>query len=214
MVRCLHRKWKQPVAYYYTKANLLVKLLNEVLGACKNIGLQVAAIVCDMAANNVKALKLLGATRRKPFFKFHDREIVAMYDPPHLLKCTQNLFFKYDVRFEPERIHNRRFVTAKWQHILNVYKWDKQKIVRLLYKLTDAHLAPVAQDAMKVSLAAQVLSHNVGATLNSVSSEGKEHCSAFTVFVMRRKVTYELNLLLSMTIFLSDFTMTIKFTTM
>jgi hypothetical protein len=40
------------------------------------------------------------------------------------------------------------------EHILNVYKWDKRKIVRLCYKLTDAHLAPVGQDAMKVSLAA------------------------------------------------------------
>jgi len=58
------------------------------------------------------------------------------------------------------------------------------------------------------------MSLTVGATLNSVSSEGKEHCSAFIVFVMRRKVTIELNLLLSITIFLSDFTMTIKFTTM
>jgi len=192
MVRGLHRKWKQPVAYYFirgsTKANLLVRFLNEVLGACQNAGIQVVATVCDMAANNVKALKLLGATRRKPFFKFQDREMVTVYDPPHLLKCTRNLFLKYDVQFESERIHNRPFVTAKWEHILNVYKWDKQKTVRLLYKLTDAHLAPVAQDAMKVSLAAQVMSHTVGATVNSVSSEGKEHCSAFTVFVMRHNI--------------------------
>jgi len=37
MVRGLHRKWKQPVAYYFirgsTKANLLERLLKEVLGA-------------------------------------------------------------------------------------------------------------------------------------------------------------------------------------
>jgi len=192
MVRGLHRKWKQPVAYYFirgsTKANLLMRFLNEVLGACQNAGIQVVATVCDMAANNVKALKLLGATRRKPFFKFQDREVVTVYDPPHLLKCTRNLFLKYDVQFESECIHNRPFVTAKWEHILNVYKWVKQKTVRLLYKLTDAHLAPVAQDAMKVSLAAQVMSHTVGATVNSVSSEGKEHCSAFTVFVMRHNI--------------------------
>ena len=47
---------------------------------------------------------------------------------------------------------------------------------------TDAHLAPVAQDAMKISLAAQVMSHTVGASLNSVASQGIEHCSAFIVF--------------------------------
>jgi hypothetical protein len=72
----------------------------------------------------------------------------------------------------------------------------------------------VAQEAMKVSLAAQVMSHTVGATLNSVSSAGKKHCSAFIVFVMRHKVMYELHLLLSTRVFLSNFTMTIKFTTM
>jgi len=76
MVCGLHRKWKQPVAYYFirgsTKANLLVRFLNEVLGACQNAGLQVVATVCDMGFNNVKALKLLGVTRWKPFFKFQD----------------------------------------------------------------------------------------------------------------------------------------------
>jgi hypothetical protein len=217
MVRGLHRKWKQPVAYYFirgsTKANLLVRFLNEVLGACQNAGIHVVATVCDMDANNVKALKLLGAIGRKPFFKFEDRGIVTVYDPPHLLKCTRNLFPKYDVQFESERIHNRHFVTAKWEHILNVYKWEKQKIVRLLYKLNDAHLALVTQEAMKFSLAAQVMSHTVGATLNSFSSASKKHCSAFMVFVMRHKLTFELHLFLSMTVFLSDFTMTIKFTT-
>jgi hypothetical protein len=78
-------------------------------------------------------------------------------------------------------MHNQLPVTAKWKHILNVYKWDKQNVVCLFYKLTDAHLAPVGQDAMKVSLAAQVMSHIVGASLNSFVSQGKEHCSAFIV---------------------------------
>jgi len=56
-----------------------------------------------------------------------------------------------------------------------VYEWDKQNIARSCYKLTSAHLDPVAQDAMKVSLAAQVMSHIVGATLNTVASKGNEH---------------------------------------
>jgi hypothetical protein len=91
------------------------------------------------------------------------------------------MFHKYDVQFQSELMHNRLSVSAKWEHILNLYKWDKQKIVRLLYKLTDAHLTPVAQDAMKVSLAAQVMSHTVGASLNSIASQSTERCSAFIV---------------------------------
>jgi hypothetical protein len=107
-----------------------------------------------MGANIVRALKQLGATRWKPFFKFQSREIVTVYDPPHLLKCTRNLFLKYDVQFESELMHNQLPVTAKWEHILNVYKRDKQNTVQIFYKLSDANLSPVAQDAMKVSFAA------------------------------------------------------------
>jgi hypothetical protein len=72
-------------------------------------------------------------------------------------------------------------VTAKRGHIVNVYEWAKQNIVHICYKLTDAHLAPAAQDAMKVSLAAQLMSHTVGESLNSTASQGKEQCSAFIV---------------------------------
>jgi hypothetical protein len=72
MVHGLHRKWKQPVAYYLSrrssKAEMLVKFLNKVLGACQNDRLHVVTTVCDMGTNNVKALKLLGAAKRKPFF--------------------------------------------------------------------------------------------------------------------------------------------------
>jgi len=185
MARDLHRKWKLPVAYCFirgsTKAGLLKKFFEEVLCTCQNAGPYVIATVCDMGANNVSALQMMGATRREPFFEFRNQEIVTVYDPPHLLKCTRKLFRKYDVQFKPELMPTQLPLTAKWEHILNVYKWDKYNVVRLFYKLTDAHLAPVAQDTMKVSLAAQVMIHTVGASLCSLASQAKEHCSAFIV---------------------------------
>jgi hypothetical protein len=70
---------------------------------------------------------------------------------------------------------------AKREHILNVYNWHIGNIVRLLYKFTDAHMFPAAQCAMKVSLAPQVMSHAVAASLSAAASGGKEHCSAFIV---------------------------------
>jgi hypothetical protein len=99
-----------------------VRFLKEVLDTCQNAGLHVVATVCDMGANNVKALQLLGATRQKPFFKFQNREIMTVYDPPHLVKCTRNLFRKYDVHFESELMPSQLPVTAKWGHIVNVYE--------------------------------------------------------------------------------------------
>jgi hypothetical protein len=116
MVHGVHQKWKQPVAYYFipgnTNASLLVEFLKEVLGACQNAGLRVAS-VCDMGANNVKALKEFGATVRHPYLKeYQNQQIVTVYDPPHLLKCTRNLFLKYDVQFQYELMHNPPFLSV------------------------------------------------------------------------------------------------------
>ena len=65
---------------------MLVSFLMEVLDACHNAGLVVVATVCDMGANNVKALKQLVVSEKTPFCGFRDQEIAAVFDPPHLLK--------------------------------------------------------------------------------------------------------------------------------
>jgi hypothetical protein len=70
------------VAYYRshgsTKAEIPVQVLHEVLGTCQNVGLHVVATVYDMGTSIVKALKPLGAIRRKPFFKFQNQAIVTI----------------------------------------------------------------------------------------------------------------------------------------
>jgi hypothetical protein len=73
MIRGLCRKWKEPVAYYFTcgstKAEVILQYLKEVLDACKNTGLKV--IATDMGVIIVKALKPLSATKKKPLFRYH-----------------------------------------------------------------------------------------------------------------------------------------------
>lgn len=59
--------------------------------------MNVVATVCDLSTVNVKVLKTLGATTSEPYFRINEKEIVAILDPPHLLKCTRNLFMKHDV---------------------------------------------------------------------------------------------------------------------
>jgi hypothetical protein len=86
---------------------------------------------------------------------------------------------KYDVQLESKPPGNQLPVIATWDHILKLHELDKPNRFRLLYKLTDSHLNPVAQSAMKVSLAAQVMSHPV-AGLNTLVSTGKKHCTAFS----------------------------------
>jgi hypothetical protein len=138
-------------------SEMLELFLDEVLDARHNVGLHVATF-CDMGTNNIKAMRMKKATVTEPFFKFRHQEMATIYDPSHLLKCTRNLFHKYDVEFESERVWS---VIAKWEHIEKVYKHDKHGMIHTLYKLSDTHPGPVSHFAMKVSLAAQMMSHTV-----------------------------------------------------
>ena len=74
-----------------------------------------------MGTNSVKAMTLLGSTRREPFFQSQNQATATIYDHPHRLKCTRNLFLKYDVQFEYERLDSQLPVTAKWEHIEKLY---------------------------------------------------------------------------------------------
>ena len=90
MLRGLHKRWRQPVAYCLihrnTKGEILVNFLMEILDAEHNAGLEVDATMCDMGVNSINALKLLVVSEKTPFFGFHYQEIAAVFDPPHLLK--------------------------------------------------------------------------------------------------------------------------------
>jgi hypothetical protein len=185
MLRGLRKKWKQPVAYYLvhgsTKGEMLVNFLMEVLDACYNAGAVVVATVCDMGANNVKALKQLGVSEDTPFFRFQNQEIAAVFDPPHLLKCTRNLFQTHDVanvEYEITVNGERLIGTAKWEDILKLYEFDKCLVYHLLPKVTDSHVKPGAQSKRKVNPAAQVMSSKVAAYVNFLVSAGKYNCIA------------------------------------
>lgn len=58
----------------------------------------ISATVCDMDGVNRRALTILGASKSQPYFKIENNEVVAIFDPPHLLKCFRNLFLKYNIK--------------------------------------------------------------------------------------------------------------------
>jgi hypothetical protein len=107
-----------------TKAEVVVQYLNEVIGTCQNAGLKAFATICDTGPSNVEALKLLGATKRKPLFRFHNQEIATVYNLPNLLKCTRNLFMKHDMQLKSEHLGIQLPVIAKWEHMLKLYELD------------------------------------------------------------------------------------------
>jgi hypothetical protein len=171
MCQGLSRNWKKPVAYYFCNnachADNLIKCVHEVLHAAIHIGgLDVVATICDMGSNNVKALKDLKSSLEHPFFMFEDKQIWTMMDPPHLLKCTVALFRKYNVLLPVVTDDGKQHkMEASFNDIVEAHVIDKKSplIFRAMYKLKEVHLAPVMRFAMKVGIAAQIMSRTVAA---------------------------------------------------
>jgi hypothetical protein len=148
-----------------------VQFLNEVLGACHNVELHVVATVCDMGTNNVKALKLFCWTSWKPLFQFQNQAVASIYGPPHL-KCTHNVFLKYDVQLESERLNSQLPVIAKWEHIEKLFRHYKHGMIRMLYKLTDTHLPLLLIVPWKWAWLLKVMSHTAAAGIYTLVSLG------------------------------------------
>jgi hypothetical protein len=73
------------------------------------------------------------------------------------------------MQLKSEHLGNQLPVTAKREHILKLYELDKPRLFCQLYKLTDTHLSLTAQSAMKVNVAAQIMSHTVAASLYAMN---------------------------------------------
>lgn len=98
----LIHKWKQPFAYYFVKngmeATTLVHLIREVVTTCFSAHINVEVLVCDMNLLNIEALSLLGSNEERPYFTHDGKRIVTIFNPPHLLISTRNMFLNHDIR--------------------------------------------------------------------------------------------------------------------
>lgn len=185
MLRGIAKKWKQPYAYFYctgtTKTNNLIEYLKIVVSSVNQTGLDILATVCDQGGTNVAALnKLMADTalmyeslnikKHNLSYEIDGKEIIPIYDPPHLLKCIRNNLYTKDVVFTVDNIEH----TASWDHIRTMYDYDKKNEIfelRTLNKLHDSHIN-IEKTKMKVSFAAQVLSHTVASTMKLLSDNG------------------------------------------
>lgn len=185
MLRGIVKKWKQPYAYFYctgtTPTKNVVEYLKNVVKSVNQTGLNIVDTVCDQGGTNVAAINLLIAVTKQNYeglnmknknlgFEIDDKEIIPIYDPPHLLKCIRNNLYKKDVIFTIDTIE----YTASWDHIRIMYEYDKiNENFELcsLHKLHDKHIN-IEKTKMKVSFAAQVFSHTVASTMKLLSDHG------------------------------------------
>lgn len=95
MLNGLHKKWKQPVAYFFTRDTIsthqLKNTIKTLILKLEQIGLNILCTVCDQGATNRSAINLLckEESRPGPYFTINDHKVFTIFDPPHLLKKYQ-----------------------------------------------------------------------------------------------------------------------------
>lgn len=181
MARGIHKKWKQPLAFYFNKggmkADMLAKILKDVIRAARSSGLKVIATVCDQGAPNRSAIDKLYEETTRLFgqkneenrlfgFLVDEEEVVPLFDPPHLLKCIRNLLFEHNATFEK----NGKVMTAKWDHIVRLVSLDnfeEDQDYKMLHKVNELHIKN--KKKMKVAYAAQIFSKRVASLLRGLA---------------------------------------------
>ena len=101
VLRGLNSRWKKPTSYYFTGKVLnsaRIKLLVEFnTMECVQAGLKVIAISSDGDIKNRKLSKDLGCTDTDSSFMLGSKEIVHIYDVPHIIKLLRNYLMKREL---------------------------------------------------------------------------------------------------------------------
>jgi len=175
MIHGLNDSWKQPIGYFFVATSCSGADLLGIIFSCihklYSLSLDVRVMISDLGSNFKNFVDTRHITPETPYFNVSGKEIVFMFDPPHLLKATRNNFFNYRFKSEnkiAEKIYLKQF-----------YDIDKSQVHRLAPKLTDIHINPNSFQKMRVKYAAHVFSHTVVAGMTTLVACDKLNCSAF-----------------------------------
>ncbi|RZB39152.1 Tnp P element domain containing protein [Asbolus verrucosus] len=103
MLKGVSKKWKQPIAYFFTENGMkslnVAKYIKAAIHEVQAIGLKVVATMCDrfnkptinlLVEESRSELAKKGEQHQTYSFFINGREVMPLYDPPHLLKGIRN----------------------------------------------------------------------------------------------------------------------------
>ncbi|XP_053385111.1 uncharacterized protein LOC128550306 [Mercenaria mercenaria] len=174
MIRGVSSNLKFPLAHFATNgvtSDQLFCILWEAVEILElDVGLEVMFITSDGASPNRRFIRLHNVGGNETVFKARNifapepRYIYFISDPPHLLKTARNCFSNSYSHNKTRRMWMDGY-DMSWLHIVDLYNEHCSGIYRLCPKLTKQHIDITAFGAMKVRLAAQVLSSTVANAL-------------------------------------------------
>ncbi|KAH8019311.1 hypothetical protein HPB51_018823 [Rhipicephalus microplus] len=179
----LFEDWVQPIATFATKGAAPGKVLSEiVISAVIQLhkhGASVLAIISDGAGNNCSMWSQLGISGKLDsarHFIEHPLEpsqnIYFICDIPHVIKCIRKHLKKHTYGMAGDYQIN-------FQHYVTLYETEKNKQLRVVPKLTRAHVALDNLRKMRVRLVTQVIKDFL-ALLNM--TERNALCSGLKLF--------------------------------
>ncbi|XP_034232764.1 uncharacterized protein LOC117640395 [Thrips palmi] len=165
--------WKMPLAIFFSLSmcpgEILKKMIVLIITKLQNIGLRVAATVCDQGPANQKAMRLLHEEAAKKTGRVEEPEIivngqtiVTFWDNPHVFKNIINNW-RLDIHNCIE--YGPQCKRAYYQHIIDYYEYDKKNFKVGL--LTHEQVYPEGKQKMKVKNCTQVAGATVANTIKS-----------------------------------------------
>ncbi|XP_050314406.1 uncharacterized protein LOC126748908 [Anthonomus grandis grandis] len=149
MVKGVYKHWKQPLCFTFSNGPIttfeLKSIIKKVIGTCQEAGLDVVATVCEGSANQAAIKNLIDESKvdflrrneeyRHFGFFVNGKEIVPLFDPPHLIKGIRDNLLTKDLHFIKDGVKR----VAKWEHLEQFYMLDAEDEDQICSNLTDSH---------------------------------------------------------------------------
>lgn len=197
MIKGIFRHWKQPIVFTFSNGAIqsseLKLLIVSIIRQCFSAGLNIVTTICDQGSTNRAAINMLLKETNDYLLKENQeintfgfmvdgKEIIPLYDFPHLFKGIRNNLLNKHLHFKL----NGESKIAKWDHIIKFYELDSSDPDLITFpKLTDEHVIPSKIRKMKVKLCTQVFSHTVGSMMKKIAQWGKIIYTFFFILYYR-----------------------------
>lgn len=162
IIRGMFGNWQQPIGFALLgeskNSDDISNWIEQLLEKLIDVGLDIRTFVSDLGSDLLGEQKRNMVSTERPYFFIKNRKIFCIIDALHLLKSLRNHLMSIDFYFHGS--------VAKYEHILQFYESEKNKILRLAPKLTESHIKPTIFEKIQVRFATELLSHTVATAIS------------------------------------------------
>ena len=179
----------------------MIKLFVEVVANLEDIGFEILCATSDNNAINRPLFDKLCVEGTTYIISGNQKKIFTMFDAPHMTKSFRNNF----INSTPDKVFmfpplsdyfydgsdivstnslepGKEFEIAKWQHLVDLYYHEQNKLFKYGHNLSSAAMFPTPITRQKVSLALCILNEKIPAALNVLNKEAGATANLLRIF--------------------------------